>query len=263
MAKAILSGIFSSGFLKPHQVTAYDVNPETAAATEYEFNIRMAGDLTNLTLNTAKLLVSVKPKDVGAVTDSIKNVFAPGKNTIISIAAGVPAGFYEKKLNAKAPVIRVMPNTPVLVNKGIAVISKGKYADKEDLEFAVKVFAGLGEYVIVDEKLQNAATAISGSGPAYFFLIFKLLVEAACDLGIKIEDANKLVLDTMEGSAEMLKKFNSDAGHLIKMVASPGGTTEAALDIFMKKQLDKIIKAAVNGAFNRAEKIQDKILHGD
>ena len=144
MAKAILSGIFSSGFLKPHQVIAYDVNPETAAATEYEFNIRMAGDLTNLALNAAKLLV-----------------------------------------------------------------------------------------------------------------------EAACDLGIKIEDANKLVLDTMAGSAEMLKKFNSDAGHLIKMVASPGGTTEAALDIFMKKQLDKIIKAAVNGAFNRAEKIQDKILHGD
>ncbi len=260
MAKAILNGIFSSGFLKPHQVIAYDIDPAAAISVKSEFGISSAYTINELPAVSPRLLVSVKPKDVRAVIEGIRNTFVPGRNMIISIAAGVPTIFYEEMLDKKASVVRVMPNTPALVNRGIAVISKGANADSEDIDFVTGVFKSLGEYIIVDEGLQNAATAISGSGPAYFFLFCKLLSEAASETGLSAEDAGKLVLETITGSAEMLRKFNNDAAYLIKMVASPGGTTEAALEVFSKRELGRIIKEAVSNAHKKAQEIQDRVM---
>lgn len=260
MAKAILNGIFSSGFLKPHQVIAYDIDAVAATSIKSEFGINSAYSINELPAVSPRLLVSVKPKDVRAVIEGIRNTFVPGKNMIISIAAGVPTIFYEEMLDKKASVVRVMPNTPALVNRGIAVISKGANAKSEDIDFVISVFKILGEYIIVDEGLQNAATAISGSGPAYFFLFCKLLSEAASEMGLSTEDAGKLVLETITGSAEMLRKFNNDAGRLIKMVASPGGTTEAALEVFSKRELGRIIKEAADNSRKRAQEIQDRVM---
>jgi len=260
MAKAILNGIFSSGFLRPHQVIAYDIDPAAATSVKSEFSISIANSVNELPAVSPRLLVAVKPKDVRAVTEGIRNMFVPGRNMIISIAAGVPTIFYEEMLDKKASVVRVMPNTPALVNRGVAVISKGANADSEDIDFVTGVFKGLGEYIILDEGLQNAATAISGSGPAYFFLFCKLLCEAASEMGLSTEDAGKLVLETITGSAEMLRKFKNDAAYLIKMVASPGGTTEAALEVFSKRELGRIIKEAAGNARKRAQEIQDRVM---
>ena len=149
-----------------------------------------------------------------------------------------------------------MPNTPALVNKCIAAISKGKYASDDDIEFAVAVIKSLGEYVIIDEKLQNTVTAISGSGPAYFFLFCKFLIRAAEKEGIDSETAGKLVINTWSVPESCLKVLIQMQTFLIKMVASPGGTTEAALLSFNENHLDGIIDKAVDCAEKRAKEIQ-------
>jgi pyrroline-5-carboxylate reductase len=152
-----------------------------------------------------------------------------------------------------------MPNTPALVNKCMAAISRGKYASDDDIEFAAAIVKSLGEYIIVDEHLQNAVTAISGSGPAYFFLFCKYLIRAAEKRGIDSETAGKLVINTMIGSGELLKSYNPDADFLIKMVASPQGTTQAALSSFDENQLESVIDEAVGHAEKRAREIQSAI----
>ncbi len=129
----------------------------------------------------------------------------------------------------------------------------------DDMEFAVAVIKNLGEYIIVEEHLQNAVTAISGSGPAYFFLFCKFLIRAAEKRGIDSDTAGKLVINTLIGSGELLKKYNPDADFLIKMVASPGGTTQAALSSFDENNLDGIIDEAVGCAEKRANEIQAMI----
>lgn len=259
MAKAILRGVFSSGFLDFGEIYAYEIKAEIIKSIKDDFKINISENARDLVEKSRYILISVKPRDVSRLLTDIKEFFDPGFNTLISIAAGVTTDFLEKKLSAGASVIRVMPNTPALVNCGIAVLSKGKKVARADLDFATGIFTSLGECIIVDEKLQNAATAISGSGPAYFFLFYKFLVDAAIKKGISSDIAQRLVLNTIQGSAEMLKEFDCDADRLIKMVASPGGTTEAALNIFTKKQLDNIINEAVSSALKRSLEIQDEI----
>jgi pyrroline-5-carboxylate reductase len=256
MAEAIIRGVFSSGFLSPQEIIAYEIKPARTEYIKNNYHISFADEISQIALSSRNILISVKPGDILEVLSDIKKSFKPGFNCIISIAAGVPTSFIEKVLDNKPPVIRIMPNAPALVNKCIAAISKGKYASDDDIEFALAVIKSLGEYVIVDEKLQNTITAISGSGPAYFFLFCKFLIRAAEKKGIDSETAGKLVINTLVGSGELLKSFNSDTDFLIKMVASPGGTTEAALLSFTENHLDGIVDKAVDCAEKRAKEIQ-------
>ena len=259
MAEAIIRGVFSSGFLSPREIIAYEINPERALYIKDNYHISFADEISQIALCSRSILISVKPKDIPEVLSNMKKSFKPGINSIISIAAGVSTNFIEQVLGNKPSVVRIMPNTPALVNKCMAAVSKGKYASDRDIEFAAAVIKSLGEYVIVDEKLQNAITAISGSGPAYFFLFCKFLIRAAEKKGIDSETAGKLVINTLVGSGELLKSFSSDTDFLIKMVASPGGTTQAALLSFNENHLDAIVGNAVDCAEKRAKEIQETI----
>jgi pyrroline-5-carboxylate reductase len=149
-----------------------------------------------------------------------------------------------------------MPNTPALLRKGISAISTGRFSGSKDIEFAGKIMSGTGDCIIIDEKLQNAVTAVSGSGPAYFFLFCGEIIETAVKLGIDRKTAQKLVFATMRGSADMLEAYNGDTDFLIKMVRSPGGTTEAAMDVFLKNNFGKIVAEAVENAEQKAGRIQ-------
>lgn len=259
MAEAIIKGIFSSGFLSFRDIICYEIKPQRAGYIENKYNVVFAGDISQIALCSKRVLLAVKPGNMFEVLTDIKKSFKSGFNSIISIAAGVPSGFIEQVLGNKASVIRVMPNTPALVNKCMAAISRGKYASDDDMEFTVSVIKGLGEYAIVEERLQNAVTAISGSGPAYFFLFCKFLIQAAEKRGIDSETARRLVINTLTGSGELLKSYNPDADFLIKMVASPGGTTQAALASFVENNLSGIVEEAVESAEKRAGEIQEKI----
>lgn len=256
MAEAIIKGVFLSGFLSPRDIICYEIKSERAKYIENNYHVSFTDDISQIALGSKSILIAVKPGNMLEVLIDLKKSFRSGFNSIISIAAGVPSGFIEQVLGNKASVIRIMPNTPALVNKCMAAISKGKYASADDMEFAAAVIKSLGEYVIVGEQLQNAVTAISGSGPAYFFLFCKFLIQAAEKRGIDSDTACKLVINTLVGSGELLKNFNPDADFLIKMVASPGGTTQAALASFGENHLDRIVDEAVDLAEKRAKEIQ-------
>jgi pyrroline-5-carboxylate reductase len=259
MAEAIIKGVFASGFLSPRDIICYEIKPQRAKYIENNYHVSFTDEISQIALDSRSILIAVKPGNILEVLTGIKKSFKHGFNSIISIAAGVPSSFIEQVLDNNASVIRIMPNTPALVNKCMAAISRGKYASDDDMEFAAAIIKSLGEYIIVDEHLQNAVTAISGSGPAYFFLFCKFLINAAEKRGIDSDTAGKLVINTLVGSGELLKSYNPDADFLIKMVASPGGTTQAALSSFDKNRLEGIVEEAVGCAEKRAKEIQATI----
>ena len=262
MAEAIIKGVFASGFLSPQDIICNEINPQRAEYIKNNYQVSFTDEISQIALRSRSILIAVKPGNILEVLTDLKKSFKSGFNSIISIAAGVPSNFIEQVLENKPSVIRIMPNTPALVNKCMAAISRGKYAGEDDMEFAAAVIKSLGDYIIVGEDLQNAVTAISGSGPAYFFLFCKFLIRAAEKRGIDRETAGKLVIGTLAGSGELLNSYNPDADFLIKMVASPGGTTQAALSSFNENHLESIIDEAVGCAEKRAKEIQEAIESG-
>jgi pyrroline-5-carboxylate reductase len=262
MAEAMLKGILNSGAVKAFEITAIEKNPQRAAYIEDKYKIKFQPSFCDLVINSFNILISVKPADVAALLDEIKSLTDIKNNLFISIAAGVPTAFYEKILDGNPSVIRVMPNTPALVGKGMSVISCGRYVKKRDIDFVEKLTASIGRHMILDEKYQNAVTAISGSGPAYFFLFCRHLAETAKKLGIDSGSAAKLATFTALGAGKMLEKYESDSDYLIKMVASPGGTTEAAIMAFEAAGFAGIIENAVMHAYNKAIQIQDTFIDG-
>jgi pyrroline-5-carboxylate reductase len=256
MAEAIIKGVFESGFLSQRDIVCYEIKPQRAKYIEDNYHVSFTDEISQIALKSRSILMSVKPGNILEALTDLKKSFESGYNSIISIAAGVPSSFIEQILGNKPSVIRIMPNTPALVNKCMAAISRGKYASDDDMEFAEAIIKSLGEYIIVKEDLQNTVTAISGSGPAYFFLFCKHLISAAEKRGLDSAAAGKLVINTLIGSGQLLKCYNPDADFLIKMVASPGGTTQAALSSFDENRLEDIVDEAVGCAEKRAKEIQ-------
>jgi pyrroline-5-carboxylate reductase len=174
---------------------------------------------------------------------------------VISIAAGIPSAFIEKKLKKGIPVIRTMPNTPALIRSGITAICKGKSAKEKDLSIAKKIFSAVGDVVIVRENMMNAITALSGSGPGYFMYIIEAFLVASMELGITYGTAMKLVSQTALGSAKLLVDQKVKPAELREQVTSKGGTTEAALKVFQKKKVGQEIVSGVLAAEKRAEQL--------
>ena len=263
MAEAIFKGILDSKFLKSVEIFAFEINQERKEYISGKYHILFADSLQFLVKNSEYILISVKPQSISSLLDKLKTCFDYKRNVIISIAAGVSTSYIAHKLKSDAPVIRIMPNTPAIVKKGMAAISKGIYATGEDVEFAKKLMGSLGNFIVIDEKFQDTVTAISGSGPAYFFLFCKYLIEAALKNGLNQTTSEMLAINTMVGAGEMMQKFEMSADHLIKMVASPGGTTEIALNKFIENGLEKIVLESVESAIKRSKELQDTLEKGN
>jgi len=210
------------------------------------------GDNINVAKRANIIILAVKPQDMGEVLKEIKP-YVEGK-LVISIAAGVTTLFIEKVLG-RVRVIRVMPNMPAVVRKGISAISRGRFAKAEDFKIADRIFSNLGEVVEVKEKMMDAVTAVSGSGPAYYFLFTYLLAKAGEASGLQKDLALKLAKATFIGAAEVIKSKNLSIEDLVKKVASKGGTTEAALKVFKQEKLEAILKKAVKHAAYRSSKL--------
>ena len=259
MAEAILKGILDSKFLKSVEISAFEINHDRKGYISGKYHILFAESLQSLVTNSRYILLSVKPYNISSLLDKLKAYFDYKRNVVISIAAGVSTNYIVHKLKSNAPVIRIMPNTPAMVKKGMAAISKGIYATGEDVEFAKELMGSLGNFIVIDEKFQDTVTAISGSGPAYFFLFCKYLIEAALKNGLNQTTSEMLAINTMVGAGEMMQKFEMSADHLIKMVASPGGTTEIALNKFIENGLEKIVLESVESAIKRSKELQDTL----
>lgn len=254
MGGALLKGFVESKKLLAQNILVCEPSEKRANQLQQEFGICIAKDNISAIKECNVVLLAVKPQIVDHVLDETKSALDT-KKTLISIAAGVSTDHILKRVNKNIPVVRVMPNTPALIGRGIAVISQGKYAPKSSIRIAEELLSSVGEVVLLDEKYQNQSTAISGSGPAYVFLFTEALIDAGVKSGLPRNISTKLVIETIIGSALLLKETKKHPAVLKDMVTSPGGTTIAALEAFEGGGLREITFKAVDEAVKRAEEL--------
>lgn len=214
--------------------------------------VSMARSNIGLARQSNIIIIAVKPQDIIKVLEEIKPHVK--EKLIISVAAGAETSSIEKVLG-KVAVIRVMPNMPAMVGKGISAISRGRFAGSNDFKAASRIFSNVGEVIEVKENMMDAVTAVSGSGPAYYFLFTYLLQKAAQAAGLKKDIAVKLARAVFIGAAEVIKSKDLSMEELVKKVASKGGTTEAALKVFEQEDLEAIINKAVKHAAMRSKQL--------
>jgi pyrroline-5-carboxylate reductase len=200
------------------------------------------------------LLLVVKPQDISTVLTDIKALIDPS-TLVVSFAAGKRIDFISSLLGGKNPVIRVMPNTPTLVGEGMAAMSVGPLVTPAQSNFVREFLSATGRVVEVDENLQDAVTAVSGSGPAYFFNFVEAMVKAGTELGLSNEIATELTVQTMVGAAKLLATSGKSPATLRENVTSPNGTTAAALASFAESDLAAVVKKAMVAARDRSQEL--------
>jgi pyrroline-5-carboxylate reductase len=204
------------------------------------------------------IIIAVKPKDFESVLKHEVCCGISPKKLIISIAAGITTKHIEDIVGKDVPVIRVMPNMAAIIGEAISSISAGTSAAKEHMKMARKIFSMIGEVIEIEEELVDAVTAISGSGPAYFFYLTEMLIDAARELKLDKNIAEKLVTKTAIGSMKLLEALKEEPARLRRRVTSKGGTTEAALRVFEERGLKRIVEDAVIAAWRRSIELSAK-----
>ncbi len=276
IGEALLSGLLRAGRQVKDLVVAERM-PDRAKYLADTYSVRVTS-VTEAVENATFVVVAVKPADVDAVmgdlaraataaeSDSVEQVF-------VTVAAGISITFFESKLPAGTPVIRAMPNAAALVAAGVTALAKGRFVTPQQLEEVSALFDAVGGVLTVPEAHMDAVTAVSGSGPAYFFLMVEALVDAGVAVGLSREVAADLTAQTMAGSAAMLlermdqvrrmadgepQRMQADttAAQLRATVTSPGGTTAAALRELERGGLRAAVDAAVQAAKNRSEQLR-------
>jgi pyrroline-5-carboxylate reductase len=217
------------------------------------FNIS-AVDVPTLAARCDVLVLAVKPQDLEATLQEIRAHILK-RHLVISIAAGITTRYIEKRLGKGVRVIRTMPNLPAQIGEGVTAIAQGRYARKNDLRMAGKIFACVGETIDVSEQKIDAITAVSGSGPAYVFMFVESVLRAARSVGLSPQESKALVEKTCWGSINLLKKSGEAAELLRKKVTSKGGTTEAAMKLFEEKKFQEMFTQAVKAAKKRAKEL--------
>jgi pyrroline-5-carboxylate reductase len=254
MANALIKGLTASGTYSQRQLAVSDNDPEKLTSIYEKFGLK--GYTSNIQLVEASkvILLAVKPQVIKVVLEEIKHAIKEG-HLIVSIAAGIPIKMIQSIIGNNIPIIRVMPNTPALIQKGISAIAGGGTATSSHMDIARKVFEAVGKTIVVDEQMMDAVTALSGSGPGYLFRIMELLTAAARKYGFDDKTSLLLVIQTVLGSAHLADESELSLSRLREMVTSPGGTTAAALDFFEEKGLGDIIEGAIDAAYRRSTEL--------
>jgi pyrroline-5-carboxylate reductase len=252
MGTAIIKSLLNAG-LSANQICVFEKDPTKAADIASNLGVNLKG-ISEHAESCDVLFLAVKPQDLGDLLTKFNKSLKP-KCLVISIAAGKTTAFIEEALGQNNPVIRVMPNTPAQIGKGVSAISAGKFAGAEDLALANQLMSASGIVVEVPENQQDAVTALSGSGPAYFFNFVEEMIKGGIALGLTEEIATKLAIGTISGSAAMLQESGLDAATLRKNVTSPNGTTAAALNVFSESNLSEIVGKAMKAARDRAQEL--------
>ncbi|MCX7968774.1 MAG: pyrroline-5-carboxylate reductase [Armatimonadetes bacterium] len=254
MGSALALGLIQSEKIKPEQIVASDVD-ESRLNRLRPLGVQTAVDNKLAVLQSDVVLLCVKPQVMDEVLADIEPVVDPKRHCIISIAAGIPISRIESALPEGTPVVRVMPNTPAQVLAGASAIALGKNATEQHRQIAHEIFSAVGLTVDVPEKLIDAVTALSGSGPAYVFVFAEALADAGVNLGLPRNIALKLAAQTLFGAAKMLLETGKHPAELKDMVTSPGGTTIAALSVLERNAFRGTIIEAVAAAHQRAKEL--------
>jgi len=248
MAAALVSGWKKNRTIKT--IVGFDVDSKKLAGFSKKYRIQKAESLRDLS-RCQIILLAVKPQQMKEVCDSIKSLLSQ-KTLILSIAAGLDIHFFEKNLGLR-PIIRLMPNTPALLGLGATGYYANKKCSRSDRIIAKTLFDAVGIVEEVkNEKLLDAVTALSGSGPAFFYRYVADMIAAATKLGLSSKASNQLAIQTAMGAASMLKDTGMDPETLVAQVTSKGGTTLAGLEVLNKKGFTKIVSACLKAAASRA-----------
>lgn len=259
MASSLIGGLIADGY-DPAAIWA--TNPTTAKleALSDRLGINTAQDNAKGAQRAEILVLAVKPQTLPEVARELADVIAAQKPLLITIAAGVPTTSLESWLGNRYAIVRAMPNTPALVGCGATALFANGIVDDPQREIAENILRAVGQTLWVEhESLMDVVTALSGSGPAYFFLVMEALQAAAVDLGLSSKHANLLTLQTALGAARMAIESENDAATLREQVTSPGGTTEAALTVLESGKLRDLFKQALTAAKERGQEIADML----
>ncbi|MGW4893041.1 pyrroline-5-carboxylate reductase [Kitasatospora sp. NPDC004240] len=245
IGEALLSGLLRAG-KDPADVLVTARRPERAVELAAKYGVT-AVDNAEAAKLADTLILAVKPQDMGTLLDELAPHISPDR-LVISAAAGIPTAWFEARLAAGTPVVRVMPNTPVLVDEGMSVISGGSHAAEAHLERAEEIFSSVGKALRLPESQQDAATALSGSGPAYFYFLVEAMTDAGILLGLPRHVAHDLIVQSAIGASVMLRDSGEHPVKLREAVTSPAGTTIAAI-----RELENHgVRAALLGALEAA-----------
>jgi len=252
MATAMIKGFVAAKLCAPGQIIASDVDAAKRAALKRTLKVNATADNAAVTRDAAVVILAVKPQIIDAVLAEMRPAVSR-RQLFVSIAAGVPTQRLERGLGDGARVVRVMPNTPALLGKGMAVAVRGRYAGPADERLVLKLLRTVGQARAVrDERLLDAVTGLSGSGPAYVYLFAEALIAGGIAAGLAADVATELTLQTITGAAAMLQETGETPERLRAMVTSPGGTTLAGLTELERRGFVDAVAACVVVATRRA-----------
>ncbi|OCL27965.1 pyrroline-5-carboxylate reductase [Orenia metallireducens] len=255
MAEALIKGLIKSELFKSNQIYISDIREERLKDLKERYALETTTDNQEIVERVDYLILAVKPKIIPIVLDKVgKNISKSQK--LFSIAAGINTMMIEKHLREKVSVIRLMPNTPALIGEGAIAYCLGAFAQDEDKNLVNQIFETVGMVLEVEEELMDAVTGLSGSGPAYIYLIIEALSDAGVNVGLNRNDALSLALQTIIGSAKMVLQSENHPGQLKDMVTSPGGTTITGLKILEREGVRSALYQAVEAATIKSKELR-------
>lgn len=254
MAEALIRGVLRAGLLEPKGILATDIVPGRLEYLGGELGVGTSSDPRQALPFGRLVVVAVKPQDVPGLLADVGPLI--GKDQVlVSIAAGVTIAQLEKALPGSTPVVRVMPNTPALVGAGMAAIALGTHASPEQGELVQRMMASVGEAIMLPEKLLDAVTALSASGPAFVAVFVEGLIDAGVRVGLPRDVATKLTLQTVLGTVQMMQSTDRHPAEMKEMVTSPGGTTMAGLHALERGGLRAALLDAIVAATERSKEL--------
>ncbi|BDU49991.1 pyrroline-5-carboxylate reductase [Haliovirga abyssi] len=250
MGEAYISALY-----KEKEILFYELNNDRREYIKSKYNVESANTISDLILGVDIIFLAVKPQVMKYVLEELAELKLDNK-IIISIAAGINLNFYEKYLGKNKKIVRVMPNTPALIRKGMSgVVFNENFSEKSEKNEILELLSATGETIEIDEKGLDILTAISGSGPAYVFVLINSLADGGVKLGLSKEVALKLAVETFIGSAELIKQTGKHPEQLKDMVTSPGGTTAAALFDMEKNGIRYTMESAVEACYLKVKEL--------
>ncbi|MFA5323320.1 MAG: pyrroline-5-carboxylate reductase [Smithella sp.] len=254
MGSIIVQGLIARKLVPSKDIVVTDIDAARLDALRSSLKVRASRDNEKAAKNADIIILAVKPQNMAAALQEIKTVVNKSK-VLISIAAGITTKFMESSLVKGVRVVRVMPNTPALVGEGTATVAAGRYAKANDVKLTRSIFDAVGVSFEVKEKMMDAVTGLSGSGPAYFFLIIEALIDAGMKTGLSRDLSKQLAVQTMLGAARLCLESDKEPAQLREMVTSPNGTTFAGLKVMEERNLRGIITSAVQAATKRSKEL--------
>ena len=253
MGEALASGLLRAGVVAPGEILAAARRADRAQQLRETYGIEVL-PASQAAAKAQTLVIAVKPQDMDALLAEISPVVTPSQ-LVISVAAGITTAFIGRRLGGDVPVVRVMSNTPVLVDEAMSVISPGPHATEEHLRRAEELLRPVGKVLRIPESQQDAATALSGSGPAYVYFLVEAMVDAGILLGMPRQTALEMVKQAVYGAATMLRDSGEHPVLLREAVTSPGGTTINAIRELERRGVRAAVLAAIEAARDRGREL--------